>query len=157
MAINSNCELCSSVEETPLHLFKDCEMTKQIWEAILPHQVCPFFFQTDYDQWIMDNCLMESFVWERLPWNDVFFMICWWIWRQRNERLYTNNKMNLSIDFFRCQIRGIVKALNCDDHTTQTNNEILVHWKLPLEGWVALNTDGASQQGNNLAACGGVL
>lgn len=65
--------------------------------------------------------------------------------------------MNSYTNFLRAQIRGIVKAFNGDDNITHTKKEIFVQWKFPSEGWVSLNTDGASWHGNNRAACGGVI
>lgn len=149
--------ICSNAEETPLHLFRDCTESKRNWLSIIPPLAHHLFFTPSFDQWVEMNCNFKDYSWENLSWNVVFIIICWWLWKQRNEKMFNGRNLGVNTQFLRRQVKYVMAACDSNLRTPTSSREILVCWKLPLSDWIKLNCDGASKGENRLASCGGVL
>ncbi|CAN1796887.1 Putative ribonuclease H protein At1g65750 [Linum perenne] len=79
------CQVCPGLEESVLHVLRDCPLASATWELLALPSGDQTFFQTPLLQWI------EGFI--RKPELCLLFGVtCWWLWRARNDRVF-NNKL----------------------------------------------------------------
>ncbi|CAN1169619.1 Putative ribonuclease H protein At1g65750 [Linum perenne] len=90
----------------------------------------------------------------------IFGITCWYLWRARNERIFTGSTENSISVAFKCRRwRDTVQsALERDTSILderRTRVEANIAWQAGGPGWVTLNSDGSVVQGR--AAAGGIL
>ncbi|CAN1121631.1 Putative ribonuclease H protein At1g65750 [Linum perenne] len=91
-----------------------------------------------------------------------FGVVCWFLWRARNERLFAGSVEGANAIAARCLCwEGKVgEALNFERDCLESgrkNRQIQVAWQAGPEGWLIVNTDGSVQGINGKAAAGGLL
>ncbi|CAN1263735.1 Putative ribonuclease H protein At1g65750 [Linum perenne] len=91
-----------------------------------------------------------------------FGVVCWFLWRARNERLFAGSVEGANAIAARCLCwEGKVgEALNFERDCLESgrkSRQIQVAWQAGPEGWLIVNTDGSVQGINGKAAAGGLL
>lgn len=71
-------------------------MARQASAGMIPPSLQSGFFSVPFLHWINLNMLTNGDKWEGLEWNAVFLVLCWWIWKQRNDHIF--NMGNLKFD-----------------------------------------------------------
>lgn len=111
----------------------------------------------ELDEWLKINCLSNLPHHNASPWNIVFPMVIWNLWKHRNRVMYENAPLNPNLhvvclsqatEFFFCisKIRPL-----------KYKSTITVKWIKPPEGWHKLNTDDASFGNPGKAGGGGII
>jgi ribonuclease HI len=117
------------------------------------------FFGTDIQQWILMN-LNGDIRWRNnIRWEDFWATACHSIWMWRNRELHDDgfnrparpviNVMNSISDYYQARMTSCIV-------TKLPRATSLIGWKLPAEGRVKINTDGACKD-RRTAGCGGVI
>lgn len=147
-------------EETMLHLLRDCAAARSIWKGVGGAANYPSFFTGNLQQWIACKMRAEGLTHSE-KWPIAFALTLWWNWRWRNCLSFGRGN-DIPIDtgtFLRQQIDSAVRAWYNEEPAATTNHkrEVFIKWETPPPGWVALNTDGASNGAPGLAGCGGII
>jgi ribonuclease HI len=156
---SSLCKLCGTVEETCIHALRDCDRVRPLWLSVVPVAVRAMFFGTDIQQWILMN-LNGDIRWRNnIRWEDFWATACHSIWMWRNRELHDDgfnrparpviNVMNSISDYYQARMTSCIV-------TKLPRATSLIGWKLPAEGRVKINTDGACKD-RRTAGCGGVI
>ncbi|KAJ8426081.1 hypothetical protein Cgig2_006789 [Carnegiea gigantea] len=155
---DQSCGLCGSNKETRDHVLQRCSAAQSVWRLLAQQDVqclCPV---TPLNEWIKGNvqgCHKDS------NWSTKFLTTLWYIWKWRNAYCF-DNLSELPEDkgqFLTTRFRDLLKALELDNNpchqtTIISGTERFICWESPPEGWVILNTDGASKRNSRVAAGG---
>ena len=154
------CLVCGEVEENTKHILRRCPVARILWRKlglIEDHSL----EETDLEKWILKNIHKDSRMGSE--WPKVFSVTCWWLWRWRNDRSFNRNP-SIPVDqvsFIFSRVGEIKAAMERNDFarnpTPRRRQEVLVRWQHPREGWVKLNTDGASKGNPGPAGGGGLI
>ncbi|CAL1409286.1 unnamed protein product [Linum trigynum] len=97
-------------------------------------------------------------------WASYFSLILWFIWKQRNEKIFQGKALSLPSLFHYVTAKakewaGIWEAASrkLDVRSKAARSEELIGWKPPPVGWLKLNTDGAAQGHGGEIGAGGVI
>ncbi|KAG7534372.1 Endonuclease/exonuclease/phosphatase superfamily [Arabidopsis thaliana x Arabidopsis arenosa] len=156
---SSICQVCKGGEETILHVLRDCPAMMGIWDRIIAPNRRGAFFHQSILEWIHGN-MGDVGGREEVPWATTFGMAVWWAWKWRCGNVFgENGKCRDRVRFVKDISKEVYTA-----HVTASGKdkeagrvERMVSWLPPSDGWVKLNTDGASHGNPGLATAGGVL
>lgn len=137
-------------------MFKERPDTKNLWCSLIPREHHSSFFNSNFSNWLLDNLQVQGLKWEGLSWNAVFIVICWWLWKQKNEHIFRNGATKIEVHGLRRYVRELVRAFHDEQADRMMKQEILIQWTPPSEGWHKLNTDSTAKGIPVNAACGGV-
>ena len=87
------CAVCGLVAESTIHLFCDCGVAKQVWEAILKWLGIPHFrllAPGDAFDWV-DECALGNN--RKHVINAVVCTTFWVLWRYRNDVVHESRLM----------------------------------------------------------------
>jgi hypothetical protein len=153
------CDFCGDVEETILHVLRDCPRAREIWSCVITTNDRANFYMSEANHWIELN-LHNTMHWNgEGSWSDFWVMCCHCIWSWRNKELFDENFVRPSrpLPVILKMVKEYIAAVNntkivaCRDKV-----ERLVGWKPPRFDYIKLNTDGA-YKADQVAGCGGVL
>ncbi|KAL9841601.1 putative ribonuclease H domain, reverse transcriptase zinc-binding domain-containing protein [Arabidopsis thaliana] len=148
------CQICQGGEETILHVLRGCPAMAGIWSRLVPRDQIRQFFTASLLEWIYRNLR------ERGSWPTVFVMAVWWGWKWRCGNIFGGNgKCRDRVKFIKdlAEEVAIANAYVKGNEVRVSRVERLVSWVSPGDGWVKLNTDGASRGNPGFATAGGVL
>jgi ribonuclease HI len=153
------CLFCGNVEESTLHVLRDCPLAMAIWSQMVPPSDKCIFFMSDLENWMTFN-LNNSISWScNIDWSVYWAVACHslWFWR---------NKENHEEGFIRPYNPAQAIMKQATEYDLASNNArivtgkektiSLIKWSPPKIAFVKLNTDGACRQ-NQIAGCGGVI
>ncbi len=122
----SICSLCSENAESAVHLFLECNFSKQVWTSLiqnldpnfkLPGTMADLFsnWATSYPGPAPKNQTNKT-AWAVLP-----KIISWQIWLERNRRIFRNTKQNHKIleNKIKCQIKECLANIKDDSKLSQ--------------------------------------
>lgn len=139
-------------------ILRDCPLARIVWNHLVEAHNRGNFFISSNNQWFQNNIFNHS-----IHWSELWANTCYWLWTWRNKQIheeeftrpyqewdfikkYTQEYQNISTYL---PIQPGIKSRNIV--------EVPVQWNPPMAGWVSLNIDGAVQQTNGIAGCGGIL
>ncbi|PNX81608.1 ribonuclease H [Trifolium pratense] len=153
------CNHCVDVVEDTLHVLRDCPLAKSVWCNLLNGKDKDWFFTAALDEWIILNMKKQLGRDNNLSWASVWATSCHFLWLWRNRETHGDSRLRplqpwklilkWVMQYFEADVSGIVIA-------NRQKVEITVTWQCPEDGWLSLNTDGASR-GHTSAGCGGLL
>ncbi|KAG7564109.1 Ribonuclease H domain [Arabidopsis suecica] len=155
----SICQVCKGGEETILHVLRDCPAMEGIWIRLVPLRRQGQFFSQSLLEWIYGNLGDEKVV-EHCPWSTRFAMACWWGWKWRCGNVFgTNGKCRDRVRFVKEISKEVFDSFLLLGEKKKNGGRFLreIAWRKPEEGWVKVNTDGASHENPGLATAGGVI
>lgn len=79
------CPKCPNTHESTLHTLRDCNHASQIWNLINPPQT--FWDAQNPKEWL-DSIRKADFVFRGLPWNTLFPLVCFELWKERNKFVF---------------------------------------------------------------------
>lgn len=151
--------VCRGGEETILHVLRDSPSIAGIWNRVVPVRKRSQFFTSSLLEWLYANLNAEA-EGDGCPWATLFAMGVWWGWKWRCGYIFGEiGKCRDRVKF----IKGLADEVNRAHKSSRESYEAIVRvnrmiaWNPPSEGWVKLNTDGASHGNPGLATVGGVL
>lgn len=151
------CNLCPGIEESMLHLLRDCPAARKVWDAIKIPIKLQNFFQLDWNEWISDNLLMRGVYWDTFSWNNCFLVICWYIWKWRNKGIFEaqfqvpKNPLQIILHYTTEWFSISRNSSSCEE-----KQEVFLRWLKPPRGSFKLNVDG-SRSTHCLSGAGGVI
>lgn len=114
----NRCELCQKEEESVDHLFFHCSYTWEIW--------CKIWEKWKIN-WVMNKSI-KDIIWQwNFPtncqiiknlWSLTLPMICWGIWKERNNRIFREKKYNTQVVF-----EKICRAIKENINIPHKNNQ----------------------------------
>ncbi|WCJ36333.1 Polynucleotidyl transferase ribonuclease H-like superfamily protein [Euphorbia peplus] len=151
------CNVCG-LDESVLHVLRDCAKAKQIWDAFIPPVMSSFFYSCSLDAWLDENLKVTYSVFN-IEWGIIYGFIVWWLWKFRNERIFEGKAdVVLTVEFIVAKAKECKVAYTTASRVTAPiREERMVKWIPPDDGWIKINTDGASKGNPGLASAGGVL
>ncbi|KAL9816790.1 putative reverse transcriptase domain, ribonuclease H domain, ribonuclease H-like superfamily [Arabidopsis thaliana] len=159
LCISEVCQVCKGGSETILHMLRDCPAMAGLWDRIIPRQRRRLFFEQSLIEWLYSNLGDDREAYESV-WSTVFTMAVWWAWKWRCDNVFDKRgKCRDRTRFIKEAAQEVTLATNKlkGRSGTVSSNDILVGWSVPAEGWLKLNTDGASRGNPGLSTAGGVL
>ncbi|XP_054790038.1 uncharacterized protein LOC129295539 [Prosopis cineraria] len=148
MSADNICSWCNSTVESSLHVLRDCTDTGQLWGSVINTRYQRDFFNLrTIDDWISWN-LKQGKKLEFQMNNGLFMVLCWNIWKRRNERIFEGKSR-----FNECiiaQAKGMMSCLERVQTKTSSINwygngiqNCDLRWKPSETSWVSLCVDGA--------------
>ncbi|WCJ29423.1 LINE-1 retrotransposable element ORF2 protein [Euphorbia peplus] len=158
ISTSDKCPSCSGSEST-LHLLRDCPQTQVLWRRFVPQSQWSLFFNVDFHVWMVGNLTLQL-KWKEFAWPTVFSMICWWLWKWRNNLIFNggNNGAFDQVQFISNRLEEFVKAtVNVGNIGGGSLHPRIISWICPDVGWVKLNTDGMSKGNPGISGTGGLI
>lgn len=156
MIEDSACVVCANVDESVVHILRDCKAARKIWQNLLKSAQLREFLNSREESWLHKNQVSKSSCcvnFPLVPWSMIFVASIWFIWKAINFRVFNGKEENPSATMF--QIKTLVHDLmSMLKLRSGTSN---ITWTRPTKGWVKLNIDGRVLANNNSGAAGGVL
>lgn len=90
LSIDPRCTICGAIEETTLHILRDCHAARMIWYNTRGSGLHDEFYYVDLRSWIILNLqdkgrnLLEG-------WLTLFTVKVWWLWKWRNCAVFGRN------------------------------------------------------------------
>ncbi|KAG7547784.1 Ribonuclease H domain [Arabidopsis suecica] len=153
------CQICRGGDESILHILRDCPAMEGNWRRIVPARRLGSFFSQSILEWLYGNLGDESTMVES-PWSTVFAMAVWWGWKWRCGNIFgSNGRCRDRVKFIKDLAQEVTQAHSSisGDSGSVMRVERLIGWTAPTDGWLKLNTDGASHGNPGFATAGGVL
>jgi hypothetical protein len=157
---SSFCAFCGDVEETELHVLRDCPRCMNVWLNIIHGNKREVFFNSTLQQWINININGTIEGIEVNKWDSYWASACHslWYWRNKESHDYNYNRPIDSKQYILKRVKDYIMqsrvASMLQVHHAATRQEI---WTPVREvGWVTINTDGA-RRNNNVCDCGGLI
>ncbi|CAN1810690.1 Putative ribonuclease H protein At1g65750 [Linum perenne] len=156
MAVNGDCHRCLGIEESVLHVIRDCPFARQVWSSVGFQSDNPFLASTDLNSWI------DSLV--RHDQALLLGIVCWYLWKARNEEVFTNaTQRPQEVGKRALTWTQVVKEAFASEHSilgaTPARTRSDVRWDPggTEAGEVILNTDGSVDPSSGRAAAGGLI
>ncbi|XP_021761146.1 uncharacterized protein LOC110725977 [Chenopodium quinoa] len=126
------CKLCPRMDETALHILRDCKAAKE--------------------QWVVRNIKVQHRNGMSPEiWPTYFAIVVWWLWRWRNAVAFDRTS-EMPIDaksFLLDRFEEVWRVLGDDSvHDAQlprARREAYIKWMAPPAGHTALNSDGSAK------------
>ncbi|CAJ2673373.1 unnamed protein product [Trifolium pratense] len=153
------CNFCRNMEETILHALRDCALVKQMWLSIIPFKARSSFFGGDLEQWVQYNLRRNIKGLNGIRWEDFWATTCHclWIWRNRELHEENYNRPMQPVLYIMQRLREYYQASKVSGTVVSVPKRVSwIRWQPPEEGWVKVNSDGASK-GEQMAGCGGLI
>jgi len=136
------------VEEV-LHVLRDCPLAKIVWCNLLKIEVSANFYAENLQGWIHMSLYQNLGKDEADSWGCVWATSCHFLWIWRNREVHGDARVCPNHPW-RC-IMGWVQQYKQVDNSvvggyTKHRVEVDAMWKKPEEGWIQLNTNGASKR-----------
>ncbi|KAF2289615.1 hypothetical protein GH714_037522 [Hevea brasiliensis] len=136
-------------DESRLHVLRDCNFVKQVWEVILPSiRGNDFKEESRIDRWVTMNFLSKDLHGSGLPWSTLFGIACSKIWNGCNMFLFSED-YRLAQELAHCILRYTVEVVKADMLLPGLANfamprvERWIAWQPPVMGQFKLNTYGS--------------
>lgn len=159
MADSDVCPLCKGASESLIHVLRDCPAMMGIWMRVVPVMEQRRFFETSLLEWMYGN-LKERSDSERRSWPTLFALTVWWGWKWRCGYVFgEDSRCRDRVKFLKSAVAEVEAAHLAanGDAREDVLVERMIAWRKPAEGWVTMNTDGASHGNPGQATAGGVI
>jgi ribonuclease HI len=153
------CSYCGNVEETTLHVLRDCSKAQNLWYNLIPVQHRGIFFMGELQTWCSSN-LLDTTQWSGCAdWCETWAITCHCLWSWRNKELFDEEFIRPlhEVHVIQQKVQEYKNAARLNRAMVEKPQTVaLIKWNPPREGYIKLNTDGACKSGQ-LAGCGGVI
>ncbi|GAU31911.1 hypothetical protein TSUD_270960 [Trifolium subterraneum] len=153
------CNFCSDVEETIIHVMRDCPIAVNFWNQVIPVVDRGVFYMGEINQWMNFN-LNNSIKWiNNGNWCSFWALGCFCLWKWRNQELHEDSFVRPSMPVHH------VGRMAMEYRKAMSNSELalgrtraisMIRWSPPKANFVKLNTDGACKE-HIIAGCGGIV
>nr|CCA66178.1 hypothetical protein [Beta vulgaris subsp. vulgaris] len=175
------CPLCMTEPETAEHLLLHCPVASQIWSWWIGlwriKWAFPLSLREAFTQWFWP----KNSPFFKKVWSAVFFIIVWTLWKERNQRIFSNNPSTVKVlkdmvlmrlgwwisgwkDEFPYNPTDIMRNPSClqwsgikDDSKADLVIKSSVSWCPPPSQIIKWNVDASVHTCSARSAIGGVL
>ncbi|CAL1352198.1 unnamed protein product [Linum trigynum] len=161
------CYRCSTLEETTIHILRDCPTAAFLWARTVPPENQQEFFTLQPKAWIEKNLQVEATWTSEIPWNAFFSIASWNLWKNRNEGVFKGIGKTLSPPSLTqaTKIKATLwyKAWVAPQNILGRRGTAVqrvyreISWIPPPAGWIKVNVDGAANGSQGPAGAGGAL
>ncbi|CAN1822383.1 Putative ribonuclease H protein At1g65750 [Linum perenne] len=149
---DATCPFCAAEEETIAHVLRECPFAIETWRQTGGLYINDEAMQKSYQTWLQDFTRSDS--------SLQFGITCWYLWKARNERIFTGSTESAAAVAFKSSRwrETVQNALTRDTGILDGRSpreSVDIGWQAGRPGWVILNSDGSVVQGR--AAAGGIL
>ena len=140
--LNTSYPLCHDQTESISHALRDCHLVKPLWHQLGIHNSNSIFFSQDIRTWLTSNASSRStHNVKGVPWHFLFPFAIWLIWKQRNQVVFSNKRVNPNL--VKVITMQAMEYVLCASQPRCNNRMAIrqVRWEKPRSGWVKLNTD----------------
>ncbi|CAN1819071.1 Putative ribonuclease H protein At1g65750, partial [Linum perenne] len=130
---SGDCGVCTGEPETSIHILRDCALSREVWSRFRDISEQPGFFTANMEDWWSSNLLSVATA-------TKFGVICWVLWKCRNERTFEGLLTN---------VVGVEKRCR---YWIELSKEAFGSYQI-LRG----NERPHRHEANGMAAAGGVL
>jgi ribonuclease HI len=153
------CNFCSDIEESILHVMRDCPKAREVWRYLLPTSQTFHFYNANFQEWVNFN-LSNDMHWKGSGnWCDIWAISCHCLWNWRNKELYDAEFVRpvYPSQHILTLVDDYMGATSSNDIATMKSKVLsLIGWKPPKDLFVRVNTDGAYKE-HVVAGCGGLI
>ncbi|KAJ8758607.1 hypothetical protein K2173_000328 [Erythroxylum novogranatense] len=148
--------------ESILHAIRDCPKVREMWKSLVPRKAWEQFFSDPIDRWLLSNIRGNQQGVEGVEWRMLFVVGCWLMWKWRNHEVFDGNftrPLNEAMVVYKVAAPFHMSILAGETNNFSPNGRMWrnISWLPPSNGWIALNTDGASKGNPGVAGAGGVI
>lgn len=90
------CPLCHEEKKSNLHALRDCPEARKIWNCFVPPKSFREFLSLRLQEWLLWNFSTKRMRDFSEWWSTQFAVICWWIWRWRNELVFNGEEFDVA-------------------------------------------------------------
>lgn len=155
------CWCCKDVSEDIEHTLRRCPAADEVWRRVLPD----FYWRTrhlPFQSWLDNGIANKGNGRKPEADNSLFALALWWIWKWRNEAIFTNTLYHLQskVLWINTQMERVTDAFlrsklyMGSEPTYQWESR---SWTKPEPGMVKINFDGSLDPHTKRAGCGGVV
>ena len=83
-----NCPLCASEDENSLHVLRDCEIARGVWQKLVPGSEWQRFNGVDRITWLRDNLTKKMGGYDDWEWPILFAVTTSLLWFHRNKFVF---------------------------------------------------------------------
>ncbi|CAL1377168.1 unnamed protein product [Linum trigynum] len=137
------------------------------WARQVPQQQQNEFFSWNHEEWFRRNMLSKESTTSGISWPGFFSIASWLLWKNRTTASFKGVGSALSAPSLTHSITTKSKlwtdSWNASDllssHRNRRAERVVadIGWSPPSQGWVMVNTDGASNGNPGAAGAGGVI
>ncbi|CAN1726177.1 Putative ribonuclease H protein At1g65750 [Linum perenne] len=154
MTDDASCSLCHGVDETIGHVLRDCRFAKEVWNQMQDFDCSEREWRADSSTWMSTHLGSAT--------KLQFGTICWYLWKSRNERVFSASTDSAATTAARALswTRVIEDAIAHNNDGFLGNNSKRVSdiaWEPGPSDWWVLNTDGSFNSTRGKATAGGLL
>ena len=153
-----SCPICQRVSKTILHALRDCQKVKEVWRQLEIQRTDRAFWISNLQDGIKINSKDRgSCVQGNPPWNILFPVAVWNIWKSRNMFIFKRKSQNPK---FSNEIVNQAVEFLCYVASPRNPTRVVtrsIRWEKPAMGWKKLNTDGSVFGSFGQAGCGSVV
>jgi ribonuclease HI len=156
---HSMCTHCVNIEETVIHVLRDCAIAMEFWNNAIPVTNRGSFYMREAHQWIEGNLCNMIVRNSSMGWCNFWAMACYSLWMWRNKELHDENFVRpaIAVPLVWKKVEEYNAAMSNSEVIMDRDKVVrLISWKLPKSSFVSLNTDGASKD-HQEAGCGGIV
>ncbi|CAN1759813.1 Putative ribonuclease H protein At1g65750 [Linum perenne] len=151
---DENCANCPADAETVLHVLRDCKLAMDIWKQFRVFNLSDGIWRLGLRDWICSSLRSEKGV--------LFGIVCWLIWKARNDRIFNGANPAPSGVIHRASLWALsTEEADCRNNLLLGNQvkrmPTDIAWDPGPPGWVTLNTDGSADSDRHRATAGGLL
>jgi hypothetical protein len=135
------CSHCGQMEETTLHVLRDCPIAVEVWKHLLKEDDRGSFFICTFQQWVELNLSTNMGIQSDLSWDATWATTCYWLWRWRNQRVHDSSYVSQWQPWsFILKLVNEYKATKSVIKAEQTCQKVVkdIKWLRPERGWTAL-------------------
>ncbi|CAN1824548.1 Putative ribonuclease H protein At1g65750 [Linum perenne] len=154
MATHATCATCHHPTKSVSHVLRECLFAVDVWNRVGG-------FNT-----VTNDCRDEVGVWIRKGIHAerglLFGIVCWHLWKTRNERIFAASNLTTASVAFRSinRTRVVLDASETSTRTLEENparRNVDVAWDPGPDHWFTINSDGAVDTTTGKAAAGGLM
>ncbi|CAN1783121.1 Putative ribonuclease H protein At1g65750 [Linum perenne] len=145
---------CDVNDESISHVLWDCDFAAETWKAAGDFDIRDSRWQMPFEEWFFDSIVSKQ--------GLKFGVVCWFLWRARNEKIFSDGNDNPTTVAIKCQ-RWLVAIQNAQDVESQvtvgmgTKFQRQIAWVVGPNDDVTLNFDSSVLGRGGKAAAGGLI
>ncbi|KAL6145016.1 hypothetical protein ACLB2K_055705 [Fragaria x ananassa] len=155
---NASCPICSSADESLLHLFRDCPRSASIWRSFPKPGNISNSFSLYWNGWIYAQLHCHAAVENDVKWCNLFVFIYWFIWKWRNKQVF--DPSFIMPVCFKKVIWDYALEWKKEHNRAKADTMYsysMLSWKMPPLNFFKLNIDGTRATASGKIGAGGVI
>ncbi|CAN1775003.1 Putative ribonuclease H protein At1g65750, partial [Linum perenne] len=154
LSTDGSCSWCGTAAESIVHVLRDCGFARNTWRAVGGFDIEGLDWGSGPTEWLKSHLAGDM--------DLRFGIVCWYLWRSRNERLFAGSVVEAPALAARylCWEMKVREAVNFETSfldAAKKKCQIQVAWEPGPMGFIIVNSDGSVLGNHGKAAAGGLL